>query len=172
MGFKRSFLMGFFLITLSIILIGEVRGIESGLYVLAINLMFVPLWGTIVLWSRPSGGDKRIWHIIQTSFALFLGILGIIAVVSHDLGRIMGIVAVFTILVLLFIFPLYLAKRSRDQLTYPSGEVKYFWAYQWIVMVVLAIKSNEPIKVFLLLLFGLIGGYLIIKGLIQLKKEW
>ncbi|NJF25577.1 hypothetical protein [Thermococcus sp. Bubb.Bath] len=174
MGFKRSFLAGFSLIILSFILVAEVRGIESGLYVLAVNVMFIPLWGTIVLWSKDTGNGSKLRLIILTSLFLFLMLLGAIAGGYHDFEKSTGIMVVFLMLFLMFILPLYWVKRKQKRhgkhLVYPTREVKYFWAYQWIAVGVLVIKSNGPLKIFLSLSPGLVGGYLIINGLIQLKK--
>ena len=152
---------------------GEVRGLESGLYVLAINIMFVSLWGTIVLWSKHTGNNFELRLIILTSLLLFLGLLVAIMGIYHDPKKAGEIMAVFFMLSLMFILPLYWAKRKRERngehLTYPTREVGYFWAYQWIVVGVLVIKSTSPVKIFLSLLPGLAGGYFVILGLIELK---
>ena len=173
MSFAKNVLSGFSLFLISSLIVGEVRGPESGLYVLAINIMFVPLWGTIVLWSKHTENGFKLRLTILTSLLLFLGLLGAIAGVYHDPEKALGIMAVFLMLSLMFILPLYWAKRKRERngkhLTYSTREVKYFWAYQWIAVGVLAIKSSEPMRILLSLLPGLAGGYFVILGLMGLK---
>ena len=173
MSFAKNLFSGFLLFFISSLIMTEVRGLESGLYVLAINIMFVPLWGTIVLWSKHTGNNFKLRLTILTSLLLFLGLLGAIAGVYHDPEKALGIMAVFLMLFLMFIFPLYLTKRKRERsgkhLAYSTGEVKYFWAYQWIAVGVLVIKSTSPMKILLSLLPGLAGGYFVILSFIELK---
>lgn len=173
MSFARNLFSGFLLFFISSLIMGEVKGPESGLYVLAINIMFIPLWGTIVLWSKHAKNDFKLRLTILTSLLLFLGLLGAIAGVYHDPEKALGIMVVFLMLSLMFILPLYWAKRKREKngkhLSYSTREVRYFWAYQWIAVGVLIIKSNGPMKTLLSLLPGLVGGYFVILGLIGLK---
>jgi len=173
MTIAKNLLSGFFLFLVSSLIMGEVRRPESGLYVLAINIMFIPLWGAIALWSKHAEKDFKLRLTILTSLLLFLGLLGAIAGVYHDPEKAEGIMAVFLMLSLMFILPLYWAKRKKERggehLTYSTREVRYFWAYQWIAVGVLVIKSNEPMKTLLSLLPGLAGGYFVILGLIELK---
>ncbi|WP_297067485.1 hypothetical protein [Thermococcus sp.] len=175
MTIAKNLFLGLFLFLISSLIMTEVRGPESGLYVLAINIMFVPLWGTIVLWSKHTENGFKLRLTILTSLLLFLGLLGAIAGVYHDPEKALGIMVVFLMLSLMFILPLYWAKRKKERggkhLTYSTREVRYFWAYQWIAVGVLVIKSNEPMKTLLSLLPGLAGGYFVILGLIELKME-
>ncbi len=175
MSFAKNFLSGFSLFIVSSLIMGEVKGPESGLYVLAVNIMFIPLWGTIALWSRHTENDFKLRFIVLTSLLLLLGLLGAIVGVYHDPEKALGIMAVLLMLSLMFILPLYWAKRKRERngkhLTYPTREVKYFWAYQWIAVGVLAIKSSEPMRILLSLLPGLAGGYFVILGLTGLKMR-
>ncbi|ACS32801.1 hypothetical protein [Thermococcus gammatolerans] len=174
MRFIRSFLSGFFLILLSSLIMVRVRGLESGLYVFAINVMFIPMWGTMVLWSRGTGKNLLIKLITLTSLLSSVGALGVIALVYNDFEKATGVIVSFLAWYLLFIAPMYCAKKSRErsgeQLSYPPTDAKYFWVFQWIDTGILAVKSDEPLKVFLYLLPGLIGGYLIILGLIEAKR--
>jgi len=175
MGFMKSLLSGFFFILVSSIVLAKVRGPESGLYVFAINMMFILWWGILILWSRHSEGDQWIKLIMLISALLALTTMGTIALFHHDFERVAGIILGFLVFYLLFTAPLYRARRIKErrgeQLTYPPNELKYFWPFQWIIIGVLAVKSNEPLRIFLYLLPGAIGGYLIINGLVQIKRE-
>jgi len=174
MGFMKSLLSGFFLILASFLIMTKVRGPESGLYMFAINVMFVPMWGIMVLWSKGTGRNPLIRLVILTSVLLSMGAIGALVLIYHGFEVVTWMVIWFSVWYLTFIVPLYRAKRikerSGEQLTYPSTDVKYFWFYQWLTVFVLGIlPSHEPVETFLPLLPGVIGGYLIISGLIELK---
>ena len=123
MSFVKNLLADFFLFPISSLTLAEVRGPESGLYVLAINIMFISLWGTIALWSKHTGNDVKLKLVTLTSLFLFLGLLGAITGVYHDPAKAVEIMIVFLMLLLMFILALYWAKRKKERrrkyLTYP-----------------------------------------------------
>jgi len=173
-GFVKSLLSGFFLILLSSLIMVRVRGPESGLYVFAINVMFIPMWGTMVLWSRGTGKNLLIKLITLTSLLSSVGALGVIALVYNDFDVVAWIIVWFSVFYLAFIVPLYRAKKMKErrgeQVTYPPTDAKYFWFYQWLTIFAFGVLPfHEHVKIFLLLLPSLVGGYLIILGLIGAK---
>ena len=44
----------------------KVMGSESGVYVFAINIVFIPMWGIMVLWSKGTGRNQLIRLVILT----------------------------------------------------------------------------------------------------------
>lgn len=173
MGFARSVFVGFSLFVLSSLLIAQIRGVEGGVYVFATNIMLIPIWGMMVLWSGygEKAADAGI-VIVTTSFVLFLVALGVLVGVYHDFERAIAVIVVF----IMFSIPLFLlnlAKRKAGtrgkNLTYPPTDVRYFWFYQWLIVITMSIKAEDSLMTFLRLLPALIGGYLIIDGLVKLE---
>ena len=176
MGFVKSLATGFLLFIVSSLLIADITDSEGGIYLLAINMMFVPLWGIIVLWSKYTKKiADREFNLVLGSFISSLVLLVILAGVYHQSTKVIGVFVVFMLLYFMFLLPLYVAKRKAEMkgeiLTYSPADARYFWAYQWIVMGVFVIKSSDPFRVFQCLLPSLIGGYIIIEGLIKLKMN-
>ncbi|AFK22475.1 hypothetical protein [Pyrococcus sp. ST04] len=146
----------------------------KGLYVLSTNSLILFVWMVLTAHGRGKHQEAlRVQAFLVFGFlSSFLVTLLLIGTVYNQWGSVVDLLtifAAFSLFILILIIFEGIAIHKGKELIYPSESMNVFWSFQWLSNLSLVLKSDAPLKTFLLVLPAIIGGYLIFKGLVRAK---
>lgn len=148
-------------------------GISRGIYVLSANLAVLLPWLSLIFLGSSGKAKEFQGKLIFLFLGMFIALLLILGLVFGRWKLVLGLIEVFVAFMIfptiVLIFKRKLSTKGKE-LLYSAETAKELWGFQWLANISMALKSPEPMYVFICLLPAIIGGYLTYRAFTAVDK--